>query len=124
MAYKKIVKEQAKELFLQGRTLEEIAKITTVPERTLMRWRKEHKWEDAEKSASPLGLVYKLQKAFNETLNKALDEDKLGDPKVADTLVKLASIMERTIPRKMMLVNILNMLTDLTAYFQTHVDDD
>jgi len=124
MAYKKIIKDHAKDLYLQGRTIPEVTKILDIPERTIMRWKKKYKWEDSEKSVSPLALVYQLQEAFNNKLQEALNDDTLGNPAVADSLVKLAKIMDRTIPKKIMLANILNMLTDVTAYFRNHVEDD
>jgi len=124
MAYKKVIKEHAKELALQGRTIPEISNMMNVPESTLARWKQQDRWEEEEKSASPLGLVYKLQIAFNNTLEKAISEDKLGDPAIADTLTKLAALMEKVIPKRMMLANILNMLTDVVLYLQNHVEDD
>ena len=124
MAYKKVTIEHAKNLYLEGRLPLEISKILSIPERTIQRWKNKNDWEKEEKSASSLNLVYQLQSAFNKKLQEALDNEELGDPSVADTLVKLAAIMEKTIPKRMMLANILNMLTDVVLYFKNHVDDD
>lgn len=124
MAYKKVIKDHAKTLYLQGKSTPEIEKILNIPERTLMRWKKDGDWEQSERNSSPIALAYQLQEAFNRKLQQVLDNDELADPKVADSMIKLSKIMERTLPKKIMLANILNMLTDLVNYFKTHLDDE
>ena len=125
MAYKKVIKNQAKELYvIENKTVEEIASILRIPWRTLMRWKKLYKWEDDCKTASNIGLAMEMQKAFFERIQKAIHEDKLTEPAVADSLYKTAKLMEKLLPKKIMLANIYNLLQDIVGYINAYVEDD
>jgi hypothetical protein len=125
MAYKKAVKEHAKSLYvLDGKPLEEISKIISVPLKTLYGWRKKNNWDDAITYGGTINLVAEMQKAFAEAVKKAIESDTLTSPAVADSLYKTSKLMEKLLPKKMMLANIFNMFEDIVMYAKTYIDND
>ncbi len=125
MAHKRMVKEQAKQLYvIEGKTIEEIASILSVSIKTIYTWKKKFEWDRAIKTAGNIGLSVELVKGLHESIAKAIADETLSDPKTADALVKLVSIVEKITPGKVMLSNIFNMLEDITICIQQKIGDD
>ena len=125
MAYKRAIKEQAKQLYvIEGKKIETIANILSVPVPTLYNWKVKNEWDRSIKTAGNIGISVELVKGFHEEISKAIKEGKLTDPKTADALCKLVSIVEKITPGKVMLSNIYNMLEDTTHCIQRKIGDD
>ncbi len=125
MAYKRAIKEQAKQLYvIEGKKIDVIANILSVPSQTLYNWKTKYEWDRAIKTAGNIGLSIELVKGLQDEISKAIAQGKLSDPKTADALCKLVGIVEKVTPGKVMLSNIFNMLEDITHCIQRKLGDD
>ncbi len=125
MAYKNIIKDHAQRLYvIEAKTLPQISKVLGVPEATLYRWKIKYKWDAALQAGGTINLVSEMQKAFYNKVQEAITEGKLTDPGTADSLYKTSKLMEKLLPKKMMLANIFNMLEDIISYSKSYIDDD
>ena len=125
MAYRKVIRNKAKELYIiENKTIEQIANILRISWRTIIRWKKEDNWEIDSKKASNIGIVIEMQKALYQAITQAIRENNLTDPSVVDAIYKTSKMIEKMLPKKMMLANIFNMLEDIVTYINSYVDDD
>lgn len=95
---KKDKKEQAKELFCRGHTVEEIANIVNTPESTIYRWKNNEDWDKAKRlyNLSLDEIQNILSGAIRESiLDIEKNPLKLQDSKIADSLVKVLSTIKK-----------------------------
>ena len=124
MAHTVADQNRAKELYcVEGKKVKEIAKILNIPTKTLYKWKLSDEWDNALKQAGNVGMALELQKQFMEEVKNAIDENRLAEPKTADALYKTSKLMEKLLPKKVMLANIYNMLEDITNYIKTLGND-
>ena len=62
--------EQAKELYLAGEKLIEIAKLLELPEGTVRRWKCTHKWDKAESERSDKKIDQKSERSDKKMKRK------------------------------------------------------
>jgi len=116
-------KEQAKELFCRGHTVEEIANIVSSPESTIYRWKNNEDWEKAKRlyNLSLDEIQNILSGAIRETiLDIEKNPLKLQDSKVADSLVKVLSTIKKFDKDVDYLGAITDVMTEATEIIKTH----
>jgi hypothetical protein len=92
-------------------TPEEIRKKLNIKSlKTIYSWKANEHWDDVVKKFSPIQLVTDMQSGLYAEIQKAINDQKLTDPKVADALYKVSAVMEKLVPQKVMLANIMAML--------------
>jgi hypothetical protein len=124
MRYKNAIKEHAQSLYvIEGKSIGYIASMMKIPEKTLYRWKHQYKWDSAVGSGT-INLVGEMQKAFYNKVQEAIQNGSLTDPSTADSLYKTSKLMEKLLPKKMMLANIFSMLEDIISYTRTYIEDD
>lgn len=124
MAYKKADINKAKQFYvIEGQKIEDIAKIMKIPLKTVYAWKKKGEWDKALRSTGNIGMAMEMQKAFEEEIQQAITEKRLTDPSTADALYKTSKLMEKLLPKKIMLANIFNLLEDVTNYVKTVGND-
>jgi len=124
MGYKKSIKEHAQGLYvIEGKSISDISNLLNIPEKTLYRWKHQYNWDSAVGSGT-INLVGEMQKAFYGKVQEAIQNGKLTDPSTADSLYKTSKLMEKLLPKKMMLANIFNMMDDIVAYSKSYIEDD
>ena len=109
---------EAKKLYLEGENTKEIEKVTGISKSTLDKWKAAENWDSEVTVYSTLQLANDMQTEFRKEVYKAMKEGKLTDSKTADALNKVAGIMDRLIPEKVLLANLMRMLKDETEFFQ------
>lgn len=125
MAYKRVVKEQAENLYIiEGKSVKEIATILNVGLQTIYNWKNKYEWDKTIRASGTIGLSMEMTKSLANEINKAIAGGKLSDPKTADALYKSLMIAEKIAPKKVMLSNIYNMLEDITHYIQFKLGDE
>ncbi len=125
MAHKKVIKEKAKQLYcIEGKTIDEIGTLLRIPDKTIYKWKKQFLWDDYLKTAGNVGMAMELQNAFAEEIQIAIAEKKLTDPATADALYKTSKMLEKLLPKKIMLANIFNLLEDIVIYTKNNIQDD
>ena len=118
MAYKKSVIDAAKHLYmLEGKTIKQISKELSVPERTIWNWIKKYEWDKDISSATGFNLLLEMQKKFAEKVEEVIKNGTLTDSAVADSLWKIAKLMERMMPKRMQLSNLFQFMDDMVSYF-------
>jgi hypothetical protein len=116
MAHKPETRELCKQLYLiEGKTPEQIAGLTKVALRTILRWRKQEEWDKMLRSGN-IELSLQLENELMQTINNAIKDNKLADPKTADTLVKLQKVIQSLRPKRQILANLLLFLEELANY--------
>ena len=124
MAHTVATQNKAKELYcVEGKKIKEIASMLAVPEKTLHRWKYLGEWDNALRSAGSVGMAIELQKSLMDEVKIAIDEKRLTDPATADALYKTFRLMEKLMPKKVMLANIFNLLQDITNYLKNLGND-
>jgi len=124
MAYTIADRAQAKNMYcLEGKRVEDIAKLIAVPKQTVYRWKALDAWDSVLKQTGSIGISAEAHKGFIEEVQRAIEAKKLTDPDTVNNLVKLSKLMEKLLPKKVMLANIFAMLEDITHYLQTIGDD-
>jgi len=125
MSYKQFIKDQAQGFYVNdGKSVEDISIMMKIPAKTLYRWKNEFEWDKALRSSGNVGMYNELYNQFALELKKAVEDKKLTDPATADALLKTSKLMEKLLPKKLMLSNIFNMLEDITNYAKNHIEDD
>ena len=96
---------KAKKLYAQGNTAKEIASALNKSQGTIYRWIKENKedFEEARKlkelSVDDMGEI--LDEAHKKMLLNIIENpETLVDPKVADSLIKIANVLEKMDKRR------------------------
>lgn len=81
-------------MYFRGKTLSEISKIFGVSERTLLRWKKNNKWEEKKKKyvANPLSLGVYIDSFIVKELDKLSKANDKESGKIIDSLSKLAKV--------------------------------
>ena len=116
MAHKPETHELAKQLYLiEGKEINDIAKQIGVPFRTLMRWRKQEKWDSFLRTGN-IELSMQVEKELIQLINKGIKDGNLADPKTADALSKLQKILNSLRPRRQILGNLLLFCEELANY--------
>ncbi|HOD52923.1 MAG TPA: hypothetical protein PKJ08_00210 [Candidatus Cloacimonadota bacterium] len=124
MAYKITEINKAKQLYIvEGQRIEDIANLLKIPVKTVYAWKRKGEWDKALRSTGNIGMAMEMQKAFEQEVQKAIEEKRLTDPATADALYKTSKLMEKLLPKKIMLANIFNMLEDVTNYIKTIGND-
>lgn len=131
MAHSKRIIEIAKNLFvIEDRDPKEITELIleqtgeVVSEAAIYRWRKKYNWDKYIQQGGNISLAMELQKQYYEELQKAIDEKKLTDPKTADSLIKMANVLEKLMPKKTLLANIFIFMEETVNYFSGHIEDE
>nr|DAJ31706.1 MAG TPA: Homeodomain-like domain [Caudoviricetes sp.] len=91
---------QAKKLYAEGKTVDEIASALNKSKGTVYRWIKENKeeFEKAKKLAqmTPNDMIGFIDEAHKKVLlDIAENPEKIKNPKVADALIKIATVLEK-----------------------------
>ena len=124
MAHKFADKNRAKQLYVvEGKKVEEIAAIVNVSVKSIYRWKQQDEWDKSLKSSGNIGIAIEMDKAFKDRIAQAISNGTLTEPSVADALYKTSKLMEKLLPKKIMLANIFNMLEDTTNYIKTIGND-
>ena len=96
---------QAKRMYAQGNTAQKIASALNKSPGTIYRWIKENKeeFEEARKlkklSVDDMGEI--LDEAHKKMLLKIIENpETLVDPKIADSLIKIANVLEKMDKRR------------------------
>lgn len=116
-------KEQAKELYCRGHTVEEIANIVSSPESTIYRWKNNEDWEKAKRlyNLSLDEIQNILSGAIRETiLDIEKNPLKLQDSKIADSLVKVLSTIKKFDKDVDYLGAITDVMTEATEIIKTN----
>lgn len=120
MAYKKSVVEAAKHMYMvEGKTQRQISKQLNVPEKTIRNWIKRHEWDRDIASPTGFNLLLEMQKEFAAKVKEVVEDGTLTDPAVADSLWKVAKLMERMMPKQVQLSNLFQFIDDMVKYFST-----
>lgn len=96
---------QAKRMYADNKSIDEIASALNKSKGTVYRWIKEHKeeFEEARKlkeiTSDDMGEI--LDEAHKKMLLKIIENpEMLGNPKVADALVKIANVLDKMDKRR------------------------
>ena len=96
---------QAKRMYADNKSIDEIASALNKSKGTVYRWIKEHKeeFEEARKlkeiTSDDMGEI--LDEAHKKMLLKIIENpETLVDPKVADSLIKIANVLEKMDKRR------------------------
>ena len=117
-------RNKAKELYcVEGKKIKEISTILAVPEKTLYKWKHEGEWDSSLKQSGTIGMAIELQKCLIKSIQDAIENQTLTDPATSDALYKSLKLMEKLLPKKVMLANIFNMIADITNYLKTFGND-
>jgi uncharacterized protein YjcR len=94
MKNKDIYLMEAESMYFRGKTLSEISKILTVSERTLLRWKKRHTWEEKKKKyiLNPLSIERNVDSLIIKRLEKLSTSEEAESGKIIDQLSKLAKV--------------------------------
>lgn len=118
MAYKKSVVEAAKHMYMvEGKTARYIAEKLGVAEKTVYTWIKRHGWNRDIASPTGFNLLLDMQKEFASKIKEVTEDGTLTDPAVADSLWKVAKLMERMAPQRVQLSNLFQFMDDMVSYF-------
>lgn len=124
MAYKKIVRESAREMYVvQGMPVTKIAEALHISLRTVMDWRKKEEWDNLIEQGGTVGLAMKAYSKYMEMLQNAIDNDEL-DPGTIDALNKFRIQIDKLMPKKTLLSNIYMFFNDIADYASTSIPDD
>lgn len=102
---------------LEGKTIEQISTLLRIPHKTIWNWAKKGGWDQDIQNSGGLNLYLEIQKQFVEKIREVSNNGTLTDPSVTDSLWKLAKLMERMMPKKVMLSNIFKFMEDMVMYF-------
>lgn len=118
MAYKKSVVEAAKHMYMvEGKTARYISDKLGVAEKTVYNWIKRHDWNRDIASPTGFNLLLDMQKEFAAKIKEVTEDGTLTDPAVADSLWKVAKLMERMAPQRVQLSNLFQFMNDMVSYF-------
>ena len=94
MKNKDIYLMEAESMYFRGKTLSEISKIFGVSERTLLRWKKDNKWEEKKKKyvANPLSIEVYIDSFIVKKLDELSKASDKESGKIIDSLSKLAKV--------------------------------
>lgn len=116
MAHKKETREFCKQLYLiDGKSIDEISRVTQIPYRTILNWRKKESW-DSQLRTGNIELSLHFEKELITVINKAIEDNTLSDPKIADTISKLQKVANSLRPQRQILGNLLLFIEELANY--------
>jgi hypothetical protein len=108
-------KDIALDLYIQRKSLAQIHEITGIPLRSLYNLKHKYDW-DSYLRIGNIELAKKAEEEFFKEINKAIEQDRLGDPGTVDKLTKLGKVLERLLPKRQLLNNIYSILEAQTDY--------
>lgn len=116
--YDKSVVDTARGFYVvEGKSIEQIVTLLNIPMKTLYNWARKYKWDDDIKNGGGLSLYLEMQKQFVLKIKEAIDKNTLTDPATTDSLWKLAKLIEKQMPQRVMLSNIFQFVEDMITYF-------
>lgn len=99
MAYSRVVKDNALNLFIEGKSIEDISEILNVPNKTLYNWRRKGDW-DAYLRIGNIEIARSVEQEVYKLVKEMIDTGKVGDASEVDKLVKLTKALERISPNR------------------------
>jgi len=124
MGYKVQTIETARQFYIvEGKSPREIAEVMKIPVRCVYNWIKKGEWDKDIRDGSGLALSMEMERQFVGEIRKALDEERLTDPATADALWKIAKMMEKMRPKRVMLSNVFSFMEDAVNYFVNNEND-
>jgi hypothetical protein len=118
-------RDKAKQMFVnEGFTIPQIESVTKIPKSSLYRWKRDDRWNDYIKASGQMGLGMKVQKEIVAEINKAIENNTLGDPVTADKLAKLSKVVESIMPKAMMLSNIFVLFEVLAEFVNNFTTEE
>jgi len=123
--YSESVIETARSYYvLEGKKIDEIHVLLGVPLKTLYNWQKKYKWDDDIKNGGGLSIYLEMQQQFVSKIKESMNNGTLADPATVDSLWKLAKLLERMMPQRVMLSNIFKFVEDTVHYFINSDEDN
>lgn len=108
-------KDLALDLYIQRKSIADIQKLTGIPLRSIYKLRVKYDW-DSYLRIGNIELGKKAEEEFFNQINKAIEQDQLGNPVTVDKLTKLGKVLERLLPKRQLLNNIYSILEAQTDY--------
>ncbi|MDD4310646.1 MAG: hypothetical protein PHO32_09720, partial [Candidatus Cloacimonetes bacterium] len=102
---------------VEGKSIEQIVTLLNIPPKTLYNWARKYKWDDDIKNGGGLSLYLEMQKQFVQKVKESIANNNLTDPSTTDSLWKLAKLIEKQMPQRVMLSNIFQFVEDMVNYF-------
>lgn len=114
----------AKKLFIQGLKPEQIEERTGIGARTIHRWKSIEEWDkDFEQlQMGNIGISINLRNAALSVINKLRKSEDKDITSAADTLAKLAKIMERFDPHRVIYSDLLHLFNCLIEFAEMKSD--
>lgn len=102
---------------LEGKTLEQIQGLLSIPLKTLYNWKNKFAWDEDIKNGGGLSIYLEMQQQFVQKIKESMNNGTLTDPGTVDSLWKLAKLLEKMMPQRVMLSNIFKFMEDMVHYF-------
>jgi hypothetical protein len=123
MAYSQSIKDRALSKFIEGESMDSIARSLNVPVKTLYNWKQKGDWQSFLRIGN-MEIARNIEQELYKLVKNMIDNESIGDPAQVDKLVKLTKALERISPNRQILNSLYRILEGVTDYVNRAHDQE
>jgi len=123
VAFSQVLKDLALAHFKEGKSMEQISQLLSVPIKTLYNWKSKYEWQQYLRIGN-IEIACSVEQELYKLVKRMVDNESIGNPAEVDKLAKLTKSLERLAPNRQILNSLFRILEGITDYVNLAHDPD